>query len=414
MLNEIHWGGINLKSLCKAILSDIWMVFAVVVIAYLGIGIFENMRYSPSYTSNTVVAVYPLNKMYTPEESAGALETVSSVNELFNSNMFITGLKERLTESVDFSLTSSQIRGTYILMLSSTSSSPESAYVTLRTALDYYKEISSHLVGDNHLEILTDPDFPIIASNESRILKYRPLLALLLGFAMAGFLFLMYITRKTYKTATAIQNSYKNVRFFRVKSSASGKHNYRSKSASHSVPNQQAIRKTAIELLQMMRTKKANSVFITSATSGEGKTEITVSLAKEMASAGKAVAILETDPENTEIQEMVEYIKANGDLTDQKNIKLVFADKDYEQDDFYDMEKEAGNKLALAGALADVVLVDGPNWTGSRDDMIWKEVSDTSLVICRQDKADFYEINQMMTDLQESNSDFLGCILYGF
>ena len=260
MLNELHWGGINVKSLCKAVLADIWMVFAVVVIAYLGLGIFENMRYSPSYTSNTVVAVYPLNKMYTLEDSAGALETVSSVNELFNSDMFRTGLKERLTESVDFSLTSWQISGTYVLMLSATSSSPENAYVTLRTALDYYKEISSHLVGDNHLEILAEPDFPKIVSNESKILKHRPFLALLLGFAMACFLVLMYVMRKTYKTASAIGNSYKNIRFFWVKASRSGKNSYRNKRKSSSVPNQESMRKTAIELLQMLRAKKGSSL----------------------------------------------------------------------------------------------------------------------------------------------------------
>lgn len=341
------------------------------------------------------------------------LETVSSVNELFNSNMFVTGLKERLTESVDFSLTSRQISGTYILMLSATSSSPESAYVTLRTALDYYKEISSHLVGDNHLEILTEPDFPIIASNESKILKYRPLLALLFGFAMAGFLFLIYILRKTYKTASAIQNSYKNVQFFEVEAVASGKHKYGSKRNYGSIPNQQAMRKTAIELLQMMRAKKKNSVFITSAVSGEGKTEITVSLARELAVAGKTVIILETDPENSEIQEAVEYVKVIGDLTDQ-NIKVIFADKDNEQDDFSDMAKEVENKLEMTGNLADVVLVDGRIWTGSKEDLIWKEATDTSLAVCRQDKADFYAIDRMMTDLRENNSDFLGCILYGF
>ncbi len=413
MLNELHWGGINVKSLCKAVLLDIWMVFAVIVITYLGLGIFENMRYSPFYTSNTVVAVYPLNKMYTPEDSAGALETVSSVNELFNSNMFVTGLKERLTESVDFSLTSRQISGTYILMLSATSSSPESAYVTLRTALDYYKEISSHLVGDNHLEILTEPDFPIIASNESKILKYRPLVALLFGFAMAGFLFLIYILRKTYKTASAIQNSYKNVQFFEVEAAASGKHKYGSKRNYGSIPNQQAMRKTAIELLQMMRAKKKNSVFITSAVTGEGKTEITVSLARELAVAGKTVIILETDPENSEIQEAVEYVKVIGDLTDQ-NIKVIFADKDNEQDDFSDMAKEVENKLEMTGNLVDVVLVDGRIWTGSKEDLIWKEATDTSLAVCRQDKADFYAIDRMMTDLRENNSDFWGCILYGF
>lgn len=413
MSNDLHWGGINIKSLCKAVLPDIWMAFAVMVIAYLGLGIVENIRYSPSYTSRTIVAVYPFNKMYTLEDSSNALETVSSVNEVFNSDMFRTGLKERLTESVDSSLTSSQISGTYILMLSATSSSPESAYMTLQTALDYYREISSHLVGDNHLEILTDPDFPIIASNESKILKYRSLLALLLGVATTGFLFLMYIMRKTYKTASAIQNNYKNVRFFRVKAVASRKRNYKSKRNFSCVPNQQAMRKTAIELLQTMRAKGVNSVFITSAASGEGKTEIMASLARELAGAGKAVIILETDPENSEIQEAVEYIKVIGDFTDQ-NIKVIFADKDNEQDDFSDIAKGVENRLELTRNLADVVLVDGRIWTGSRDEMIWKEAVGTSLAVCRQDKADFYAIDRMMTDLWENNSDFLGCILYGF
>ena len=413
MSNEFHWGGISIKSLCKAVLPDIWMVFAVMVIAYLGLGIVENIRYTPSYTSSTVVAVYPLNRMYTPESSASALETVSSVNEVFNSDMFRTGLKERLTESDDFYIFSRQISGTFVLMLSATGSSPENAYKTLRTALDYYDEISSHLVGNNHLEILNEPDFPLTASNESRILKYRPLLALFLGVGMAGFLAFMYAMRRTYKTASAIRNNYKNVRFFRVKASTAEKQSRNNKKKSGMVPNKEATRKTAIELLQMLRVKNAKSIYVTSADSGDGKMEITVSLARELAGYGKSVIILETNPEDSEIKESIEYVKANEGLTDH-SIKVVLANMDNEQDDFSDITKEVENKLEMTGKLADVVLVDGRIWTGSRDELIWKEAADTSLAVCRQDKADFYAIDKMMTDLQKNNTCFLGCILYGF
>lgn len=413
MSNEFHWGGISIKSLCKAVLPDIWMVFAVMVIAYLGLGIVENIRYTPSYTSSTVVAVYPLNRMYTPESSASALETVSSVNEVFNSDMFRTGLKERLTESDDFYIFSRQISGTFVLMLSATGSSPENAYKTLRTALDYYEEISSHLVGNNHLEILNEPDFPLTASNESRILKYRPLLALFLGVGMAGFLAFMYAMRRTYKTASAIRNNYKNVRFFRVKASTAEKQSRNNKKKSGMVPNKEATRKTAIELLQMLRVKNAKSIYVTSADSGDGKMEITVSLARELAGYGKSVIILETNPEDSEIKESIEYVKANEGLTDH-SIKVVLANMDNEQDDFSDITKEVENKLEMTGKLADVVLVDGRIWTGSRDELIWKEAADTSLAVCRQDKADFYAIDKMMTDLQKNNTCFLGCILYGF
>ena len=92
MSKEMHWGGINGKSLCKAIFADIWMVFAVMVIIYLGLGIAGNLRNTPSYTSSAVVAVYPFNQMYTLENSSSALETVGAVNEVLNSEMFRTGL----------------------------------------------------------------------------------------------------------------------------------------------------------------------------------------------------------------------------------------------------------------------------------------------------------------------------------
>ena len=160
MSNEMHWGGINGKSLFKAVVSNIWMVFAVMVITYLSLGIAGNMKDTPSYTSSAVVAVYPFNQLFTLEDSSSALETVGAVNEVFNSDIFRTGLKDRQEKPVDYSLKSQQIDRTLLLTLSVSSSSPENAYQILRAALDYYGEISSHLVGDSHLEILTEPDFP--------------------------------------------------------------------------------------------------------------------------------------------------------------------------------------------------------------------------------------------------------------
>ena len=410
MSDELHWGGINIKSLLKAVIPDIWMVIAVMIITYLCLGAVGSIRNTPSYTSNAVVAVYPFNKMYTLEASSDALGTVSAVNEVLNSEMFRTVLNDRLSEPADFS--SRQIDRTYILMLSATAASPENAYQTLQTALDYYDEISSHLVGDCHLEILSKPDFPLSAYYNSGILKHRLLLTLFMGFAMAGFLALMYAMRKTYKTSTAIRRYYKNVRFFKIPDFVSGKYSLKKKKESDSVPNLEAVRKMALELLQMMRAKSAKSVFVTSAASGEGKSEIIASLAGELAHLGKYVIILETDSENAEIQESVD-LESAADIPDQ-NINVIFTDKYITQDDFSDKEKEVEVILGLTEKHADIVLVDGCIWTGSGAEMSWIEATDVALAICRQDKADFYAIDRMMTDLRENNSAFLGCVLYGF
>ena len=411
MRDELHWGGINLKSLCKALVFNIWMVFAVMIITYIGLGIVGNMKYTPSYTSNTVVAVYPFNKMYTLEDTSGALQTVTAVNEVLNSDMFKEGLGERLEEPVDFSLYSHQIDSTYLLMLSASSSSPDNAYKILRTALDYYGEISSHIVGDSHLSVVTEPNFPTSVSNESGILRRRPLLTLLMGFAMAGFLVLMYVMRRTYKTSSAIRHYYKDVRFFKVKASVD-KLNRRNKKRSGLVPDQEAMRRTALELWQMLRAKNGNSVFLTSAARDEGKTDITVSLAREMARAGKTVAILETDPENTDIQERVGK-ESSADIPDQ-SIRVVFADKTNMPDDLHSMAESVEKILEQARENADIILIDGCIWAGSGDERIWKDAADISLAICRQDKANFYAIDRMMTDLQDNDPGVPGCVLYGF
>ncbi len=413
MFNEFHWGGINGKGLCKAVISDIWMVFAVMVITYLGLGIVESMRYTPSYTSSMGVAVYPFNKMSTLESSSDALGTVSAANEVFNSEMFRTGIKDRLTETADFSLYSYQIDRTHILMLSASSSSPETAYQTLLTTVDYYGEISSSLVGESQLEIVMEPDFPLPASNDSKIHKYRLLLSLFMGFAMGCFLVLMYVIRKTYKSSSAIRHYYKNIRFFKVKASASRKCSSRNKVTSRRMPNQEAMKRTALELMQMLRAKNGRSILVTSAASGEGKTEIMVSLARELACSGKSVVILETDLENKEIQERVDFEKSAADFPDE-SIKIVFANGINAQNDFHDTAKDVEKILEQTEEHADIVLVDGGIWNGSRDEWIWKEAADASLAICRQDIANFYAIDQMMTELQENQSDFLGCILYGF
>ena len=438
MENGFHWGGINFKSLCKAVLSNIWMVFAAMAIVYLGLGIVGNRMYMPSYTSSCVVAVYPFHQMYTLESSTNT-QTVSAAMEVLNSEMFNAGLKERLAGPEDSYFYSQQIDGTYILNLSASSSSPENAYRSLRTALDYYGEISSRLVGNNQVEILIEPDFPVSASNDSKLLKYRGIMTLLCGFAMGCYLVLTIVMRKTYKTTSAIRHDYRNVPFFTIRASASGQHRKRSAGVS----NQEAMRKTALELLQAMRARNARSILVTSAAPQEGKTEFTFSLAKEMADYGSSVLVLTTDSRDAEKLELMgmsdhpqeaalsSLLKDGADLERAvvgipgRNIKVILVTGNLVQEGFHYTAADIEQFLERAEQLADIILVDGWVWTGSRKDLNWKKAVDASLAVCGQDKADFYAVNRMMTALQEANperenrragsqSGFLGCVLYGF
>ena len=201
------------------------------------------------------------------------------------------------------------------------------------------------------------------------------------------------------------------MRFFRISDYVPEKGSRKEKKNSDNVPDQETVRKTALELRQMLRAKSANSIFVTSAAPDEGKTDITVSLARELARSGKSVIILETDPEKTDLQE-----KINLEVVDipDKSINVVFADKDTAQDDFSENKQKVELIKKMTENFADIVLVDGCIWNGGREELSWIDATEATLAVCRQDKANFYAIDRMMTDLQENDPGFLGCVLYGF
>ena len=138
---------------------------------------------------------------------------------------------------------------------------------------------------------------------------------------------------------------------------------------------------------------------VISVTGAGGKTSLIFAWARELAATGKSVVITTTThmyrPERME----------------EEGIRIVVSDDPKRPDKVTAPPEEVLEGLR---ETADVVLVDGRIWTGSGDELIWKEAADTSLAVCRQDKADFYAIDKMMTDLQKNNTCFLGCILYGF
>ena len=122
--------------------------------------------------------------------------------------------------------------------------------------------------------------------------------------------------------------------------------------------------------------------------------------------------ILETDPEKTDLQERVNAL--NVAAISDKSINVVYADKHTTQDDFSNKKQDFKIIKKMTEKYADLVLVDGCIWNGGREELSWIDATEASLAVCRQDKADFYAVDRMMTDLQENDPGFLGCVLYGF
>ena len=45
---------------------------------------------------------------------------------------------------------------------------------------------------------------------------------------------------------------------------------------------------------------------------------------------------------------------------------------------------------------------------------IWKEAASASIVLCKQEDAEFFKVDEMLSDLQKGDTYFAGCVLFGF
>lgn len=191
MSYDFRWGGLSIRKLCSEMLGNFWMIIVSMVITFLGISVLVELTSVPLYTSNAVVAVYPFHTLYTLDGSTDTLDTAASVGSVFNSAAFQDGLEERIGKVDERSFMSAQISNSNMLMLEAESPSSADAYITVRTAIEYYSVYSDQLPRDVELEVVSQPDVSYTGTNESKLLKYRPLLTLFIGASVGSLLVLM-------------------------------------------------------------------------------------------------------------------------------------------------------------------------------------------------------------------------------
>ena len=433
MTDDFLWGGINIRKFCMMVFNNFWMVIAVMITAYLGLGFVDQLTYTPSYTSTAVAAVYSTSSSYqfpTIETVPDMASKASDVNTVLNSDMFQSGLHNQYPSLQDCIVDSVQVDNTDLLVMHATSSSPENSFEGIRAALDYYSQFSGYMTGAPAIRIILGPKAPNHAGESSKIQKYRPYLSILSGLMMIGFFLFIYILKKSYKTEGCIRKRYKNVRFFSVPFMKSGSENKKGIFSKKNRPD--PIKKLALEIKQLMHKCKKNTLFVTSFADQEGGTALLSDLTKELAEQKEKVLLIGS--------KVLRHDGSHGlepsDETKQYTLQDVLQQKcTVKEAIFYSQELEADciqykpdnsdeeilysaddARRVLTDCLgyADLVLVDGAGRHSSHYAHIWEEAADASIALCRQDDADFFNVDQMLNDLQKGDTYFAGCVLLGF
>ena len=434
MFNDFRWGGISVRGFIRALLPDVWMVIAIMIITYLAIGVLGSLTYSPEYEASTIVAVYPDNILSPTDTSADRMDTAAAVNGVLSSKAFQSGLENLLDDSKKRTISSSYLPNTNLLTITVRSPSAKDAYDTIGILINYYNSMAEYLTGGGVLETVVRPEIPLKPANSSKLLDYRLLLTLFMGFAMGAFLSFLYLIRKTYKTAGSVERAYKDVRFFRIPKAPAGRIGFAGRRKKMTALRQSAVRKTAEELRQMIWVLSGKTILITSGAKGERNSDFACELADAFESLGKSVLLVEADFEDTGL---TKTIGKDGNLPDngildvlgekcslkdvsvrknEKNILTAYSGLRNEQEDSHYTYTPEDVKRVMAEAknLADFVLIDVGVWGGAGDGRIWNTESDFSLAVCAPEKAEFKAEDRMIEDLSNGQSDFAGIVLNGF
>ncbi len=429
MPQDFRWGGIDFKKMCKEVFRNFWMIPAVMVTAFLGISLLDHFTFSPMYTSRAVVAVYPFDNLYTLDIATDSMDAVNSVNSVLNSDMFLIDLEKEMGKLKERSFYSSPISNTNMLVLEARSPTPADAYLTLRHVLKSYRKYAGQLPGNSTLEVLSRPEIPFKATNESKILRYRLLLTLFAGFSMGCLLLLLYIGRSTCKTAGAVRRQYKEARFYTLPPSGNG----RKKGGRAKVDRRmKAMALTAMELFQLTRALGARTLFFTSAARKEGKTDLVLDLAGELSAMGRRITVVEGDmkhpamlslaeeAENTPEGALQDVLQGKTGISEsvfhyeEKDCMILPARQESFQDDYTFTATEASALLRALEKETDLILIDGGTWDHSGEAGIWLEAADASFAVFAPDRASFEKGDRLMEDLEKGRKPFAGVILNGF
>ena len=432
MTEGFLWGGINFRKLCRYFLVNLWLVIAIMITTYLGLGIVDKLTYTPRYTSVAVAAVYSTSSYHyhTIETISNLSSKTEDVSSVLNSDLFQAGFHNHYPSLMDCTIESTQIAYTDLLVLYATSGSQENAFKGIRAALDYYSQISGNMTGALEIKVILGPEAPHHVSGGSKIQNYRSRLCLLSGMMMAGLILFIYLARKTYKTEKCIRKRYENVRFFSLPYIGYGSKNKRAKFSKNT--SQEPMKKLALEIKQLLHKWNNHTLLVTSFADKEGGTAIISELARELAEQEENVILIGTislqhggaaeldssdeRKKNTLMDVLQQKCTVEDAMLYREELKahcIQSGPDSYDEDIPYSID-DVRSLLVNCLEHADIVLVNGAALYPSHDVLVWHEAVDASIALCRQDDADFFEVDRMLSDLQKGDTNFAGCILFEF
>lgn len=436
MNQRITEGSMSLRGFVKDVLRNFWMVLLAGVIVFFGLTGAAGLTEKPVYESKATLVISSKESYSSLTSLQTAAQMAAVFSEVFQSDSLKKNIMETAGEEMNVDITCRQVEATNLLALTAASENPRHAYLMLRAAIENYGEVSGYVFGQADLVVLTPPDVPTEPAQRTTLLSYRKILipaAMLLMVFVIGLFYLFRFTVKTTRGARRqLEGTILGTIPFEKTVFGRGRKNTRHLigGASSTMAFSESVRRAAQNIQQHMNKKEAKVLLVTSATPNEGKTMTAANIAVSLAEKKARVLIIDGDFLNPSLGRIFEPAPGTGTISDILSGKMklgdaVSYDRKYRLFKLYQGDGRQGRNAAgdrdrieaivnICRREMDYVIIDSSPVTVSADAEMWMGLSDTALLVVRQDWADVRIINDAVDMIWTNTGDFTGFVLNAF
>ena len=431
----------DINSIIRDIIRNLWAILLVALTVAMVVNMAVRMNHQTTYaTKATFIVKSKTATNYTYSNLTAASRMATSFTNILNSNLLRKKVAQDLgMSSLDAKLSTSVISETNLMTLSVTASTPQNAYLIIRSVMDNMKDLTGYVSGDLVMEVLQEPSVPA-GANANFTGRSQTQKGFLAGAAAGVLLFAaLSFLKDTIKNEKDI-DSQLHVRNIGVLYHVSGIRRFsdlfRKRSKYHLISDVSArfdfvesVRKIGTNVSGHAKRKGHKVILVTSVNEHEGKSTVAANLALALSRQSDSVFLLDGDLRRPTLQKIFhnpgeEYKNDITDLLngtsevkdvmryDKKNrIFKLFSDKSYNNSTDIVAGDAMRQLIEAAKSRFEYVIIDSPPIAVIADAEILAGLSDMSILVVRCDSTRAEAINKAIDTLSGCHAEFYGCIL---
>lgn len=380
--------------------------------------------YTPTYESTILLATYS-NNSDVLTNSSKASSVLSTLETMLNEEVLLRiVIQETEIPEYEFTISANGIDNTNLISITVEAENASDSLIVLKSTLSNFEELLDDVMSDVRLVEIQEATL-IEKESQTVMLYVYSLLAFVVGAVICIIIVvILSMFRNTVKNYGELKK--------KVKGNTLGyiphiPEKYRNTKGILLSWQKEKYRMLSNQVLRKLVQHHDQVLLVTSALPNEGKTTVSIQLAKNIGRQGKRVLLIDGDMRNPSVGKELELGEQHS-----RDLQNALAEQKYDIDALYKMpdsetyclmgvddSKNLGytfsdgsfeDLLASMKEQFDYIVIDSPPTAVVAYNEIMKQMCDKVLLVVGQDMAPAPMVNQVAEDLHEEEK-LLGCVL---